>query len=100
VVFDPDTARTLPAPRTDATAAEDSGSAPATRSSRPTPATAAPATVATSEDAARQPEATAPEVNNSGSIEQRLKYLKSLREKDLISEEAYRQKVDEILESL
>lgn len=33
-------------------------------------------------------------------IEQRLETLKRLREKDLISEEAYRQKVDEVLEDL
>lgn len=102
VVFDPAVAGTAPLSRpADATAGDDRGSGPAAPdNSPPAPATAAPAAVATSEEAARQREATAPEASNSDSIEQRLKYLKSLREKDLISEEAYRQKVNEILESL
>lgn len=42
----------------------------------------------------------APADEDSGSVEQRLRALKDLREQDLISEQAYRQKVDEILEDL
>lgn len=41
-----------------------------------------------------------PEAVDTAEIEQRLETLKRLREKELISEEAYRQKVDEILEKL
>jgi hypothetical protein len=47
------------------------------------------------EQAARRAEAIA-----TADIEQRLETLKRLREKELISEEAYRQKVDEILDDL
>ncbi len=45
-------------------------------------------------------EATAPEASGRDTIEQRLETLKRLREKGLVSEEAYREKVDEILEEL
>ena len=83
VVFDPGAAGALPEPSADVAA---EGSVPA-----PGSAAAAPADpVAAGITGAKAPQ----------SIEQRLDTLKQLREKDLISEEAYQEKVDEILEEL
>ena len=85
VVFDPDAAVALPGPSADVAA---EGSVPA-------PGPAAPAPAAPVAAGLAEAEAEAPQ-----DIEQRLETLKQLREKDLISEEAYREKVDEILEEL
>jgi hypothetical protein len=68
---------------------------------RPMPATGeltqpAPAPRATTGGSAEASPATEPRPD----IEQRLETLKRLREKDLISEEAYREKVDEVLDDL
>lgn len=99
VVFDPGVAAAEPparsrpagAPAPEASPGDESP-APTGRSapgqSRPAPARAG----SVSGDAAQAPDAT--------DIEERLATLKRLRERELISEEAYREKVDEILEDL
>lgn len=81
VVFDPDMAGALPSPYSSPMEAEPEETVPA-------PAPADPVAADTSEAAGRD------------TIEQRLATLKRLREKGLVSEEAYREKVDEILEEL
>lgn len=91
VVFDPDMAGALPSPGSspmEATEPEETVPAPVPGESRPAPAPADPVAADTSEAAGRD------------DIEQRLETLKRLREKGLVSEEAYREKVDEILEEL
>jgi hypothetical protein len=90
VVFDLGPARAdraAPPPPTARTAPEESGPEPAAGASRPAPA-------ATVDIAGRREEV------DAADIERRLETLKRLREKGLISEEAYRQKADEILEEL
>jgi hypothetical protein len=95
VVFDLELASIDPAaswPATAGTAPEESGPGPG--ASRPAPA-------ANIDSAGRREEAAPlPEAADTPDIERRLETLKLLREKGLISEEAYRQKVDEILEDL
>lgn len=91
VIFDPGMAGALPPPGSSpaqTTQPEESIPVPEPRQSRPAPTPADPVADDTAESA------------GSGDIEQRLKTLKRLREKGLVSEEAYRQKVDEILEEL
>jgi len=83
VVIDPGAAVALPEPSADV---EAEGPVPAPGSAAPAPAVPAAAGVT--------------EAESPQSAEQRLETLKQLREKDLISEEAYREKVDEILEEL
>ncbi|MGH8165710.1 MAG: hypothetical protein ACREQ1_00630, partial [Woeseiaceae bacterium] len=83
VVFDPAAAVALPEPLADVDAEE---SVSAQESAAPAPADPVVAAGVTEAEAQ--------------SIEQRLEALKQLREKDLISEEAYREKVNEILEEL
>lgn len=56
--------------------------------------TVRPATGSPSDEASHEPSGKTPD------IEQRLERLKRLRDKDLISEEIYREKVDEILDEL
>lgn len=92
VVFDPDAgAMPAPSPVSMDSTTEDwptDEPEPEPTQMQPAPASTDAAPVASSGAAA------------TGDIEQRLDALKRLREKDLISEEAYRQKVDEILEEL
>jgi hypothetical protein len=73
---------------------EESGPEPGASRPRPAPA-------ATIDSAGRREEAAPlPPAVDTADIERRLETLKHLREKGLISEEAYRQKVDEILDDL
>lgn len=96
VVFDPDMASRDPASESrSADAAGSADSAPAA-SPAAAPAGAGSATASGTRDAASR----RPEDAGRAGIEQRLETLKRLRDKELISEEAYRQKVDEILEDL
>jgi hypothetical protein len=96
-VFDADLAATDPAAGSPAAdEAARPASPAASGQSRAGPAPAAPG----SEGTAATRAATLPPGGGLDDIEQRLETLKRLREKDLISEEAYRQKVDEILEDL
>lgn len=95
-VFDPDLAAADAAPASlpaDAGAGRPATSGPRVR---PAPAAAERADAAAGRDSPSQGTADA----GGEDIEQRLETLKRLRDRDLISEEAYRQKVDEILEDL
>jgi hypothetical protein len=87
VVFDSPVAGAAPAPR-------PQDSVTAEPAPPPAPASAGPRLPAASSAAADRPDA------GSGDIEQRLETLKRLRQKELISEEVYREKVDEILNEL
>ena len=95
VVFDLELAsvdRAPSPPRTAGAAPEESG---------PEPGASRPAPAAIIDSAGRREEAAPPpQAADTADIERRLETLKRLREKGLISEDAYRQKVDEILEDL
>lgn len=96
VAFDPDVAASEPAAGSgpaDAAGAGQPRAAPDASRAAPTPA--GPGT-----DGAAMHDASRPAGAGRDDIERRLETLKRLREKELISEEAYRQKVDEILEDL
>jgi hypothetical protein len=97
VVFDPGLAGVDRA----ASASPAGGAAPEASGPEPTSGELPPAPAATIGITGRgNKAATAPQAPDTADIEQRLETLKRLREKALISEEAYRQKVDEILEDL
>ncbi|CAN5314539.1 hypothetical protein BH24PSE2_BH24PSE2_00080 [soil metagenome] len=64
------------------------------------PAVSPPAAAPPAPPEAPEPEAPEPESGAAADVEQRLKTLKRLRERDLIPEETYRKKIDEILEDL
>ena len=99
VVFDPELAgATSASPSTarDRTVQEESQPAPARSGSGPRPVPAGPA----GESSGRLDNSVQQPATGTNDIEQRLETLKRLREKALISEEAYRKKVDEILEEL
>lgn len=93
VVFDPDAERAPRSPSTEAPEPEESLPAKVTGHA---PAPADPTAADSSDPPAGNPSA----ADGRGGIEQRLRILKRLREKGLLSEDAYRRKVDEILEEL
>jgi hypothetical protein len=101
VLFQPGLAGADRAPQPEATAApgESATLPPASgRAAEPPPAATVNDVPASREDAAEADPR--PAAVDTTDIEQRLETLKRLREKELISEEAYRQKVDEILGDL
>lgn len=100
-VFDPDAIDAAESQPAVATEGRQSAAPPAARSqpSESAAGSTSRAPTSTGSDtrskSPRQPEAAA-----RGAIEERLETLKRLRDRELISEEAYRQKVDEILDEL
>lgn len=96
VVFDPDAVGAAESRPAASTRAGEPAAAPDV-APRPTEPAASP------QDGGRSAASAAPtpaRPQPEGDIEDRLETLKRLRERDLISEEAYRQKVDEILDEL
>lgn len=103
VVIDPDLASAEPTPSpspVEVTAPVASEPEPSPAESPPAAAPASPAPAL--RDTSEQPEESArqPKSDDTNDIEQRLETLRRLREKGLISEEAYRKKMDDILEDL